>query len=78
MATGSLTAYEIQISGSVGDPWINWFDEIVTVQYRCGATLLTTRPIDQETLVGILNAIRDFNCRLVSVNPVQPGAETLR
>lgn len=70
MAAETLTAYDIQLAGSLGDPWTNWFDDIVTTRYSSGVTVFTTRPIDQETLIGILTAIRDFNGRLVAVNPV--------
>ncbi len=63
--------YQIKIKGVVDDSWSAWIgsDKITTNAEENGTliTTLTLTAIDQSTLFGILDHIRDLNIALVSV-----------
>jgi hypothetical protein len=66
--------YQIKIKGVLDESWSNWLggvDICVEQMENEGVvTTLTVDFIDQATLFGILDRIRDLNLTLVSANPV--------
>jgi len=63
-------AYQIRVAANLIDPWIQWFDDLKITSLPGGESVLTTLPIDQGTLHGILAAIRDYNVRLIAVTQI--------
>ena len=64
--------YQIKICGMLDQSWSNWLGdvEIQVVQMENGEVIstLTVDILDQATLFGILDHIRDINLPLISVN----------
>lgn len=65
--------YEIKIKGLLDQSWSAWLGdlEIRVRRKRDGSviTTLITDVMDQTTLFGVIDRIRDLNLFLVSVNP---------
>ena len=64
--------YRIEIGGTLDPSWTDWLGPI-QIESRQGTdgslvTSLTTGEIDQSTLFGILDRLRDLNLVLVAVN----------
>lgn len=58
--------YQIWLKGSFHAPWYI-FDSIVTSHRAENKTLITTPPIDLNTLHTILTMVDDINLKLLSV-----------
>jgi hypothetical protein len=61
------TIYRILIGAAPEEGWMDWCDDVTVTGGHDQSTLLTTAPIDQVTLHGILDAIHDFDVPLLSV-----------
>jgi hypothetical protein len=74
----SATYYQIEIAGSLDRERAEWLGNMALAVMRTdqGSTITSlTGPVpDRAALFGILNRIRDLGLRLISVNPVEPGA----
>ena len=74
----SATYYQIEIAGSLDRERGEWLGNMALAVTRTdqGSTITSlTGPVsDRAALFGILNRIRDLGLRLISVNPVEPGA----
>ena len=68
--------YEIRIKGHLADRWAHWFPGLTITLEDSGDTLLIGPVIDQAALHGLLRKVRDLGMPLLSVNRVEPGAET--
>ena len=64
--------YQIKICGMLDQSWSNWLGdvEIQAARMEDGQVIstLTVDILDQATLFGILDHIRDINLPLISVN----------
>lgn len=67
--------YQIKIKGVLDQSWSNWLGDVdiqtEPVENGVVVTTLQGELIDQATLFGILDRIRDLNLVLVSVNPCE-------
>lgn len=59
---------KIEVQGHLDKKWKNWF-EGMDIVHKENNTILIGNLIDEASLHGILNLIRDLNLKLVSVNP---------
>lgn len=59
---------KIEVQGLLDDKWKNWF-EGMDIIHSGNNTILAGNIVDEASLHGILNLIRDLNLKLVSVNP---------
>ena len=69
------TIYEIKLKGHLHDRWAGWFYDLTITHESDGTTTLYGPVIDQATLHGILNGIRDLGLALISVKPVNPDSK---
>ncbi len=58
----------IKVQGLLDEKWRNWFDGMDII-HEGDNTILAGNIIDEASLHGILNLIRDLNLKLISVNP---------
>ena len=70
---GQPMAYEIRITGHLGQGWTDWFEGLAITLEDNGDTLLTGPVVDQAALHGLLKKVRDLGMPLVSVKRVRPG-----
>ena len=59
---------KIEVQGLLDEKWKNWF-EGMDIIHTGNNTILSGNIVDEASLHGILNLIRDLNLKLVSVNP---------
>lgn len=59
--------YVLQVKEHLDRRWFDWFDDLSLVHDVDGTTLITAHNIDQATLHGILERIRDTGVTLLSV-----------
>jgi hypothetical protein len=69
-------SYEIRIAGHLPPEWVDWFEGLTIKLEEDGNTLITGPVIDQAALHGLLKKVRDLGMPLVSVIPLEPGAQT--
>ena len=62
----SSVIYQICIKGHLDEHWMRWFESLAVSQQPNGETVISDA-IDQATLHGILNRIRDLSLELISV-----------
>jgi hypothetical protein len=74
-ASSQPTAYQIRITGQLGQPCADWFEGL-TITLDGGDTLITGPVVDQAALHGLLKRVRDLGLPLVSVGPVEPDLTT--
>jgi len=60
--------YRICVDGYLDERWLYWFDDCQVDYLDGGRTLITIIAIDQASLFGIINRIRDLGLILVSVD----------
>jgi hypothetical protein len=70
------TIYQIRIKGHLGQPWLNWFEELTILLEEDGNTLLTGPIVDQAALHGLLKKVRDLGLPLLSINSVTTGVKS--
>ena len=58
---------KIEVQGLLDEKWKNWF-EGMDIIHTGNNTILAGNVVDEASLHGILNLIRDLNLKLVSVN----------
>lgn len=63
------TIYLVCIKGHLDERWLRWFEGLDISQTPKGETLIRGA-MDQATLHGILNRIRDLNMELISVHQI--------
>jgi len=61
---------KIKVQGLLDEKWKYWFDGMEII-HEGDNTILTGKIIDEASLHGILNLIRDLNLKLISVNPTR-------
>jgi hypothetical protein len=69
--------YRICILGSLDEQWSDYCGgmtiEQVSDPKRSAMTILTGRLADQSALIGVLNALHDIGCPILSVECVEAG-----
>lgn len=63
------TIYQVCIKGHMDERWLRWFEGLNLSQTSEGETVICGA-MDQATLHGILNRIRDLNMELISVHQI--------
>lgn len=58
--------YQICVKGHIDERWLRWFESLTVSQQPSGETLISGE-MDQATLHGALNRIRDLGLELISV-----------
>ena len=59
---------KIEVQGLLDEKWRNWF-EGMDIIHKGNNTILVGNIVDEASLLGILNMIRDLNLKLISVKP---------
>jgi hypothetical protein len=71
------TMYRICISGNLDERWSDYCGgmtiEQVSDSKRYAMTILTGRLADQSALIGVLNALHDMGCPIISVECLEVG-----
>jgi hypothetical protein len=63
---------EIRFKGHLDSRWAAWFDGMSHSNESDGTTVIRGPVIDQATLDGSLQKLRDLNVQLISVTRVDP------
>jgi len=58
---------EIRVNGRIDEHWSTWFADLAVRYTEQGETVLTGPVVDQATLYGVLNRLRDLGLPLRSV-----------
>ena len=83
--SGKLNMYDpavfsIRIQGEIGEEWAEYFGARMISMERgeqgFPVTILTTDPVDQAGLIGMINHVNMLGLPLVSVECVSPPEET--
>jgi hypothetical protein len=64
--------YEIRLEGHLDNRWAAWFDGLSLTHETDGTTLIRGPVVDQASLHGLLQKVRDLGLPLVSVINVAP------
>jgi hypothetical protein len=64
--------YEIRLEGHLDNRWAAWFDGLIVTHDTDGTTLIRGPFVDQASLHGLLQKVRDLGLPLVSVINVAP------
>jgi len=67
-----LPMYGICVKGHLDERWLRWFEGQTLLQQPNGETLISGE-MDQATLHGVLNRIRDMGLELISVQRYKAG-----
>ncbi|MEZ4735074.1 MAG: hypothetical protein R3E79_48885 [Caldilineaceae bacterium] len=59
--------YRVRVKGHLDHRWFAWFDDLTLHQEADGTTTIMARNVDQATLHGILERIRDLGATLLAV-----------
>ena len=59
--------YHIVVNGRVEERWLGWFDGHTIDYLDNDKTLIVLTTVDQPTLFGVINRIRDLRLELISV-----------
>jgi hypothetical protein len=51
--------------------WSAWFEELTLTHEADGSTVVTGNIVDQATLHGVLNKVRDLGLTLISVQRIK-------
>lgn len=62
-----MQTVEIRVKGLLDPEWSEWLENLTVVGDTPSQTLLTGQIVDQATLYGILNKLRDLGLKLISV-----------
>lgn len=69
-----MTIYRIEISGSLGEHWVSWFEPLEITSEKDGnggvVTVLTGPVNDPSELRGLLAKIWDLNMELISLERI--------
>ncbi len=66
--------YRLVLRGELGEPF-GFLFEGMQMERLAGTTVLTGTVIDQAHLHGLLERIQELGIELVSIEPVDPGAD---
>jgi len=70
-----LFIYQICVKGHLDERWLRWFEGLTVARQTNGETVISGA-MDQATLHGILNRIRDLGLELISVQRSVAGNNT--
>ena len=59
--------YHICVNGRLDERWLRWFEGHTVVYLDDGKTSIMLTAVDQQTLFGVINRIRDLGLELISV-----------
>ncbi len=65
--------YEIQVGNHLDQRLAAWLDAAAVENHERGEATLTTSPLDQAGLHGLLSRIRDLNLTLIAVRRAARG-----
>jgi len=68
--------YRIKVQGELDQTWSSWFDPMA-ISCDCGLTTLLGPVADQAQLYGLLLRLRDLGTPLISVQCIQPDADSM-
>jgi hypothetical protein len=68
--------YEIRVKGRLGSRWTAWFDGLSVTNEDDGTTVIRGPVVDQASLHGLLQKLRDLGIPLVSLTQLPPVAPT--
>lgn len=63
--------YKIRVEGLLEDHWSEWLEEMSIAYEEDSVTVLTGTLVDQPSLHGVLNKIRDLGLVLLSVGKIE-------
>ena len=76
------TLYEIEVAGTLGQDWRQWFNShsivIRSNKNKGSITTLTVPVSDQSALRGILGKLWDLNLTLISLHRLELGSEEVQ
>ena len=64
--------YEIRLKGHLDARWAAWFDGLTLTQGSDGTTVIHAWAVDQASLHGLLQRVRDLGLPLISVVHLSP------
>jgi len=67
------SSYEICVWGRISRQGAVWFEDMtlsVNTETTPPQTIIVSGPIDQATLYGLINRIRDLGLTLISIKPI--------
>lgn len=64
--------YEIRLQGRLDPRWSAWFDGLTLTAGADGTTTIRGPVVDQASLHGLLQRLRDLGLPLISVTQVEP------
>ena len=67
--------FRICVQGELDERWSEYFSaQSVTMQKIDGqiVTVITSEPMDQSALVGLINHLNNLGIPLISVDPIRP------
>jgi hypothetical protein len=67
-------SYQITVEGHLDTRWSEWFEGWTVTPREDGATILTSPPVDQAALHGVLARIRDLNLALLSLQYIETSS----
>ena len=67
-----LLNYHIRVKGHLDSQWSDWFGQVTLTAEANGNTLITSPPMDQAALYGLLKKVRDLGMPLLSVVRIEP------
>ena len=69
----------VRLQGEVGESWTDYFDaQSLAIEVDAGGhivTILTTEPVDQAGLIGIINHLNMLGLPLLSVECLSAGCQ---
>lgn len=77
----STATYRVHVQGTLAETWLQWLGPDLVIEANADdstgvVTTLTVQLCDQAALLGLLNSLYDANVPLLSVERIEPTAET--
>ena len=73
IAARTPRVYEIRVGSHLDDRMATWLDAATIENHEQGEATLTTPPLDQAGLHGLLSRVRDLNLTLIAVRRTARG-----
>ena len=69
--------YQLRVDGHLDDHWSPWFGDLTLTHEKDGTTSISGLVSDQAELHGLLMKVRDLGITLISVEVIDPAADSL-
>ena len=76
-AADEACRYDIRVKGHLETRWTAWFDGLTLTKCGDGTTVIHGPVVDQSTLHGLLQKVRDMGLALISVTRVEALTDPL-